>query len=273
MTTIPTAEERWLGFRQGRDDALAETHGWLTLTSFHWLADEPSRVDSVPGLWSALDGTATLTARTSDGLTDLSSGRAVDGTVTAELDDEESLPWMAYGGEDGRRVVVELARRAGRYAVRTRDAQSPTLTGFTGVPVFDYRPDLVVEGRFEPWDTPVVEPIATAHPEVDGAHPTVGEVVFVLPGDDREFRLHASREDAGSLSITFNDTTNGVTTAAWRKVTTRRPRPDGTVIIDFNRAINYPSAFTPYGTCPRPVDANVVDAPIEAGEKKPGGDA
>ncbi|WP_247827302.1 DUF1684 domain-containing protein [Arthrobacter antioxidans] len=274
MTHVPTPEERWLRFRASRDAALAEEHGWLTLTSFQWLGREPARVDVVPGLWSSTDDAAQLTAGASDGLTDLTDptgGRIVEGTVEATLEDEESLMWVAHGGEDGRRVVVELARRAGRYALRTRDASSPTRARFTGVPTFDYRPDLVVEGRFEPYGEPLHEPIPTAHPEVPGMHETAGDVVFSLPGDSHPFRLHAAQDASGALSITFHDTTNGITTAAWRKVTTRRPRPDGGVVLDFNRAINYPSAFTLYGTCPAPVGANTVDAPIEAGERSPAG--
>lgn len=269
MTTPQTAEQRWARFREARDTALAEIHGWLSLTSFQWLDGEAAEVESVPGRWSSAGGTARLTADPADSLTDLSTGRIVDGSISAALADEESLMWVAHGGVDGRRIVVELARRADRYAVRTRDAEAPTLTGFTGVPVFAYRPDLVVEGRFEPYDEPREERIGTAHPDVPGYQRTAGEVVFTLPGENREFRLHAAQEDAGSLSITFHDATNGTTTADWRKLTTRRPRPDGTVVLDFNRAINYPSAFTPYGTCPMPVSGNTVDAPIEAGERRP----
>ncbi|MHA7279719.1 DUF1684 domain-containing protein [Arthrobacter sp. MDT2-2] len=268
-TTAQTAEERWLRFRQARNTVLAEPHGWLTLTSFQWLGDEPAALELVPGLWRAAGDTASLTAHSADALTDLSTGRLVEGTLTAVLADEESLMWVAHGSADGRRVVVELARRAGRYAIRTRDAESPVLAAFTGVPVFDYDPGLVVVGRFEPYDEPREERIRTAHPDVPGTSSIVGDVVFSLPGGNREFRLCASQEDAGSLAITFHDRTNGSTTAPWRKVAARRPRPDGTVLLDFNRAINYPSAFTPYGTCPMPVSANVVDAPIEAGEKDP----
>lgn len=266
-----TPVERWRRFRDTRDAALAEEHGWLSLTSFQWLGGEPAPVDIVPGLWSSTGDTARLTAGAADGLTVLADGGPVEGTVTATLDDEESLLWVGYGGEDGRRVVVELARRAGRYALRTRDASSPALTGFAGVPTFDYRPDLVVEGRFEPYAEPLLEPIATAHPDVPGTHGTAGEVVFSLPGDHRRFRLRAAQDAAGALSITFHDATNGASTADWRKLTTRRPRPDGGVALDFNRAINYPSAFTAYGTCPAPVGGNVVDAAIEAGERTPAG--
>jgi uncharacterized protein (DUF1684 family) len=104
---------------------------------------------------------------------------------------------------------------------------------------------------------------------VPGTQTSVGDVVFTLPGDPREHRLRASQDETGALAITFHDATNGTSTASWRKVSLRRPRPDGSVVLDLNRTINYPSAFTPYGTCPRPVAANVVDAPIEGGEKRP----
>ena len=264
-----TAEHRWARFRAARDAALAEAHGWLSLTSFHWLTDQPSGRGDVPGRWSATDGAASVTAGPADGLTDLATGSLVDGTLSVTLDDEESLMWVAYGGPEGHRVVVELARRAGRYALRTRDAEATTLARFTGNPVFDYRADLVVEGRFEPFAEPLHEQIPTSRPDVPGTHTSVGDVVFTLPGSTREHRLQASQDEAGALTLTFHDSTNGASTASWRKVSLRRPRPDGSVVLDFNRTINYPSAFTPFGTCPLPVDANVVDAPVEAGEKRP----
>ncbi|MDQ4047111.1 MAG: DUF1684 domain-containing protein, partial [Actinomycetota bacterium] len=226
-----------------------------------------------PGLWSVDGTTAVLTATAADRLTLVSTGEPVDGTITARLADEESLMWVQFGGPDGSQVVVELAMRADKYAIRTRDSQSPVLTEFDGVPTFEYRPDLVVVARFEPYPEPVDIPIATANPLVDGVHRSVGELVFRLPGKDREYRLHAEEEKLGALTVTFHDETNGDSTDEWRKVSTARPRVDAsgqaTVVLDFNRAINYPSAFTPYGTCPMPVANNSLDARIEAGEKRP----
>ncbi|WDF33106.1 DUF1684 domain-containing protein [Arthrobacter agilis] len=272
MDSTTTPEDHWQRFRAARDSSLADDHGWLSLTSFQWLPAEAAALDLVPGLWSADAHAATITARAADGLTDLTSALPVDGAIDAVLDDEESLSWVAYGGEDGHRMVVELARRSGRYAVRTRDSGAPTLAAFTGVPTFPYRRDLVVEGRVEEFPEPRDEQIRTAHPEVSGVHRSVGEVAFRLPGAPQEWRLRAAREESGGLALTFHDATNGSTTADWRKVTTSRPGPDGVVLIDFNRAINYPSAFTPFGTCPAPVAGNVVTAPVEAGEKRPQGE-
>jgi uncharacterized protein (DUF1684 family) len=270
MSTAAAAQlERWQRFRTNRNKALASRHGWLTLTSFQWLDSRPSGVDLAPGLWSTDGTTAALTAAAADGLTLVETGASVDGTITATLTDEESLMWVQFGGDDGQQVVVELAMRADRYAIRTRDSGSPVLSEFDGVPTFEYNPDLVIEAAFEPYPEPVAIPIGTANPLVDGVHYSVGEVVFRLPGIDQEYRLHAEEEKLGALTITFHDGTNGDSTDEWRKVSTPKPRPDGSVVLDFNRAINYPSAFTPFGTCPMPVKGNSLDAKIEAGEKQP----
>jgi uncharacterized protein len=260
--------ERWQRFRDSRNKALASEYGWLTLTSFQWLESRPSAMDLVPGLWSTDGVKAELRAAPGDGLTLVATGESVDGTITAKVADEESLLWVQYGGSDGRQVVVELAMRAGKYAIRTRDSKSPVFTEFDGVPTFGYRPDLVVEARYEAYPEPVEVPIATANPLVGGVHRSAGELVFRLPGSDHEYRLQAEEEKLGALAVTFHDGTNGDTTDEWRKVSTPRPRPDNTVILDFNRAINYPSAFTPYGTCPMPVRNNSLDVKIEAGEKR-----
>ncbi|NVM98955.1 DUF1684 domain-containing protein [Arthrobacter sp. SDTb3-6] len=254
--------ERWDRFRAGRNTALAAEHGWLTLTSFQWLPAEPAALEGIPGLWGSDGTTASLTAAAGDGLTLVEGGAAVAGTITAALADEESLLWVRFGS-----VVVELGMRANRYMVRTRDARSPVLTQFTGVPVFGYNPGLVVTGTFEPYAEPRSVDIATANPEVPGVAVLVGEVVFALNGTSH--RLAAEQGRLGSLLVTFLDDTNNVTSSHWRKLEVARPRPDGTVVVDFNRAINYPSAFTDYGTCPAPVAGNRINAPIEAGERSP----
>lgn len=278
MNTTPDAQvERWQRFRKSRNTALASEHGWLTLTSFQWLENRPSRVDLVPGLWStdgtgsAKGATAYLTAAAQDGLTLVETGEPVDGTISASLANEESLTWVQFGGRDGKQVVVELVRRAHKYAIRTRDSRSPVFTEFDGVPTFDYDPGWVIQGSFEAYPEPVDVPIATANPLVDAVHRSVGEVVFRVPGIPHEIRLHAEEEKLGALTVTFHDETNGISTDEWRKVFIPRPRPDGSVVIDFNRAINYPSAFTPYGTCPMPVKGNSIDVEVTAGEKLPAG--
>jgi uncharacterized protein (DUF1684 family) len=38
-------------------------------------------------------------------------------------------------------------------------------------------------------------------------------------------------------------------------------------VLDFNRAINPPCAFTPYATCPLPPRQNMLTVAVRAGEK------
>ncbi|MHA7274562.1 DUF1684 domain-containing protein [Arthrobacter sp. TMT4-20] len=259
--------QQWRSFREQRDGSLAVGHGWLTLTSLQWLPAEPSALELVPGLWSAgrpgsAEG-ATLTAQVADGLTLASTGAPISGTITQLLDDGDSLNWVRY-----QDTVVELAVRGNRYVVRTRDNTAPTFTGFDGVPVFEYDSFSVAEGRYTAFPAAREIPIRTAHPEVDDVAQATGTVSFVIGGD--EHTLMADQQRDGSLKVAFHDATNKDTTAGWRFLVTDRVSPDGRVQLDFNRALNYPSAFTPYGTCPRPIDGNRIGVPVEAGERIPG---
>lgn len=254
--------QRWERFRTNRNDALAQSHGWLTLTSFHWLPETPTQFAGVPGKWSVEDGKAVLTANAADGIKLVKDSAPVAGTLNIQVADEESVSWVTYGT-----VVVELGMRANRYMIRTRDSAAPTLTSFTGVPVFDYNPELVLTGIFTPYDEPRSEIIKTANPEVPGVVELVGEVSFEIAG--QRYSLAAEPGDLGSLVLTFFDSSNNVSTAGWRKLELTKPRPDHSVIVDFNRAVNYPSAFSDFGTCPQPVDTNALPVSVAAGERNP----
>ncbi|MCY0905586.1 DUF1684 domain-containing protein [Arthrobacter sp. H14-L1] len=272
-TDTGTAHQEWDRFRRDRNAGLAAEHGWLSPTSLQWLGVQAAELQLFPGLWcadngrpaengrNADDGAATLRTEPEDGLQLVATQLPATGKLTATLADEESLLWVQHGS-----TVAELARRGGRYLVRTRNSQSPVLQAFRGVPVFDFRPDLVLHGRFEPYPVPQVVPRATANESVPASTTIVGELVFELDGHNH--RLLAEDGGNGSLDVTFHDATNGRSTAGWRKLTV--PPPVGAaVVLDFNRSVNYPSAFTPFGTCPMPVRGNRLDAPIEAGERAP----
>lgn len=260
-----TGVEQWSQFREQRNTTLAAENGWLTLTSLQWLLPDPSPVEGVPGLWSAGDPQtgAVLTARAGDGLTVAGTGAPVDGTLAIALRDGGSKNWVRY-----RDTVVELAVRGSRYVIRTRDNTAAAYTGFDGVPVHPYTGDAVVDAQFEPYTEPRAMPIRTAHPGVDDVMSATGTLTFALGGSTHT--LVVEQLSSGSLKLAFHDETNGHTTAGWRFLVTDRPSPSGSVALDFNRALNYPSAFTPYGTCPQPVEGNRITVPVEAGELQPG---
>lgn len=70
----------------------------------------------------------------------------------------------------------------------------------------------------------------------------------------------------------FGDATNGhATYGGGRFLSTDPVADDGTVMLDFNLAVNPPCVFTPYATCPLPPEGNVMAFAMEAGEKMWGG--
>jgi hypothetical protein len=74
----------------------------------------------------------------------------------------------------------------------------------------------------------------------------------------------------GSLFVLFTDETSGKTTyAANRSLQLPPPAEDGSVHLDFNRAVNLPCAYTTFATCPLPPTENRLPVAVEAGEKKP----
>jgi len=95
--------------------------------------------------------------------------------------------------------------------------------------------------------------------------PLAGRLHFILNG--RPMVLDALTE-GDELFIIFGDETSGLETyAAGRFLYASMPDTEGNTILDFNRAINPPCAFTTYATCPLPPRQNVLSVAVRAGEK------
>ena len=244
-----------------RDEGLAVPFGWLSLSSYQWLPEDPGPLKLVPGRWSANATAARATFDAADAVT-TPDGDPVYGALVQTLHEDESMHFIRHGD-----TLVELGVRGGRYMIRTRERTHPRLKAFTGVPVFDYDPTLIVPGRFTAFHAPQVVQIGSFRPDTRLKTELVGEVEFELAG--KRAVLAASQNVNGSLTLDFRDATNGEQTAAWRFVTVPAPSADGSVTIDFNRTLNYPMAFSPYAVCPAPVPGNRIEAKVRAGELQP----
>ena len=263
-TAVTTFETDWQEWHSARERDLATPHGWLSLTSFHWLPEAPTQLEGLPGRFSVVDGQAVLEASVEDGYRVRENRLPVDGIVRAQVAEARSLEWLIRGD-----VVVELALRGGRYAIRTRDPQAPALVHFGGVPAFDRDEKWILEGTFTPFDVPRTIEVGTARPDLVQYLSAVGAVTVSVDG--QEVELLAAAGGAGTLNIAFHDATNGTLTAPWRAVGVTAPDAAGRVRIDFNRAVNFPFAFSDFGTCPAPAAGNLLPVAVTAGELAPGG--
>ncbi|MDX3000872.1 DUF1684 domain-containing protein [Kribbella solani] len=256
MTVVSDLEQDWHTWHAARERDLDTDYGWLSIVAFDWLPSAPTALQGLPGQWWA-DERAHVSA--SGELT--LGGEPVRGTVSASVPEAGSLSWLLYGDR-----LAELVLRGGRYAVRQRDPGAVTRRDFTGVPAYALDDNWLVTGYFSPYPKAQRLEVTTARDDLRQHVIAVGTVHVAL--GDRAYELVATAAGDSRLNLSFHDQTNGAETAPWRTVTTGPVARDGSVSIDFNRAINLPFAFTAYGTCPAPVPGNRIDLPVTAGEKK-----
>lgn len=188
--------------------------------------------------------------------------RVEDNGFSARLPEGGSLSWFTVGS-----VLYELIDRGGRLGVRVRDSKSPLLGKFFEVPAFDPDPDFVFLGRFTRFDPFKTFTIETAQEDLQLQTQAAGIVTFETK--QGEVSLLATGCPKTGLQLDFHDSTNGKTTPAWRTLDLGVPNQDGSLVIDFNRAVNYPFAFTAFATCPAPIEGNVVPFEVTAGERRP----
>lgn len=256
--------QQWHQWHAQREESLREPHGWLSISAYHWITGTSDVIDGVPGTWSAAGDRLTVTATPSDGLliSDDDGDQLVDGGRTIELAESGSQAFAHHGDH-----LIEVIRRAGRYALRLRDPDAPTRTRFDGVPTYGYDPAWVLDARLQPFGEPATAVVGSAAPGLRQTIQTVGTVAIEIDGQQHTLTATGTPE---AWRVSFSDETSGTETAAWRAVGVDATGA-GTGRIDFNRAVNYPYVFTDYGTCPRPVAGNHLPVPVRAGEKAPHG--
>lgn len=251
--------QQWQEWRADRERELADPYGWLALVSLEWLDELPREYPGVPGVWWQDKDAAYVDPKGADLTHD---GEPIIGVHRFELVNSGAGTRVAADG-----IEVEVARRSG-YLIRVHDPKAPALQAFRGVPTYQPSAGWVLRGRFEPFDEP--------RPTTVGAVVEGLRHVYVAPGQVRfehegvSHTLTAFNGKKSGLSILFTDATSGVTTyAANRSLAVATPDADGTVVLDFNRAVNLPCAFTDYATCPLPPAGNDLPFAVEAGEQTP----
>jgi uncharacterized protein (DUF1684 family) len=251
---------QWQEWKAARERELASPYGWLALVSLEWLTNEPTEYPGLPGLWWQDSEAAYVDPRGAE----LShESEPITAVRRFELVNSGLGTRVAAGD-----LEIEIARRSG-YLIRVHDPKAPVLRAFHGVPSYAPDPAWVLRGRFEPFDEPRPTTVGAVVPGLH-VYSVPGLVRFEHDGAEHTLAAFNGRNGAGSLSILFTDATSGVTTyAANRSLPVAAPEPDGTVTLDFNRAVNLPCAFTDFATCPLPPEGNNLPFAVSAGEQIP----
>jgi uncharacterized protein len=255
-------DRQWHAWRRQHEKRLADPHGFLAITGLHWLDTAERRFDDAPGAWSTgPDGVTVVLAAGEELVVD---GETVRGTYHFGVIPERGGINAAFGD-----AVVEVAKRGGFDIIRPRHPGNQLLADFAGVPTYAPDPAWVLGGRYVPFETPRAVTVGAAVEGLQHVYESPGRVEF--DHDGRQLSLTAfNGREPGSLFILFVDATSGVTTyAANRSLSVDAPAADGTVVLDFNRAVNLVCAYTDFATCPLPPAENRLPIAVEAGEKIP----
>jgi len=245
----------WEAFRRGREKGLTRPDGFLSITGLYWLDADPQRFEGVPGAWwlgpegvevelGEAESLVVDAGAIADVVTQIESGHHVLGPA-----DEDGI-WTRAGD-----VRIEVANRDGSVLLRPRDPEHRLRHDHRPTPVYPASVEWVATATFTP------------HASLPAADDTIGEIAFTVDG--RPVTLSAF-DDYGGLWLVFSDATSGRTTyGAGRQLYVDPPAADGSVVLDFNRTINLPCAYTEFTTCPVPLPQNRLSVAIEAGEKIP----
>lgn len=162
-------------------------------------------------------------------------------------------------------LSFHVIERGDRRFLRVKDSASAVRRDFAGIDRFGVDPAWRVTARLDTVGVAATVPIVNVLGQVEPT-PSPGVLRFEIGG--QTLQLVPVGEAGEPLFLVFGDLTNGHETyGGGRFLSTEPPAPDGTVVIDFNKATNPPCAFTPYATCPLPPDGNRLPLRVTAGEK------
>lgn len=257
MTTEQTYRDEIENWRTQRLASLKGEAGWLNIIGRWELEPGTVTVGSaadndivlevgpahVGSFTQAADGGVTFTA--------------ADGGVPEALElDKKNFPKLTVD-----RLLLEVTSLNSRNALRIRDRQSTAPAALSSIPHFPVDPAWRIEAQWLPLDTPrtaTVDTVMGIPTEVTITHKAVfehdGETVELLP-------THGTEQ---APQFVLRDATAGETYPASRFLF---GAPHGSkIVLDFNKAINPPCAFSDYAVCPLPPAENVLPFRIEAGE-------
>lgn len=257
--------------RAKRVQRLTAPDGWLTLIGLHFLTPGSSTVGSgksnavVLAAGPAELGTVTLAEAGNVTL-------AVAPDVEVRVNDEVMRAVELGDGVHGKQIVATTATvslhvidRGGRKALRVKDSAAPRRAHFVGIDYFPTDPAWRIEAQWVAFDQPREVMIRNILGQESPAQ-VLGKAVFTRDGHTLEL-LPIQETPEDDLFFVISDLTSGNETYGAARFLYAAPAKDGKVVLDFNRAVNPPCAFTPFATCPLPPKENQLPIAVTAGEK------
>ncbi|KAA3618953.1 MAG: DUF1684 domain-containing protein [Calditrichaeota bacterium] len=259
-------------WHQKRVERLKTETGWLNLAGLFWLQEGQNTFGSdtknhlvfpekaAPFLGTLILKHGEVELQPNSKVEILQNNQPVK-KMTLINDNEKNTTVLNYG--DLRWFVI---KRGVRYGIRLRDLKHKLLDEFKGIERFAIDESWKVKALFEKYDPPkkIFIPDVTGNKneaECFGA--------YVFEKDGKNYRIEPTGRLTGkSMFLVFGDATNRKSTyGGGRFLYLPVPDENNEAIIDFNKAYNPPCVFSPFATCPLPMEINILALEITAGEK------
>ncbi|MEO8095381.1 MAG: DUF1684 domain-containing protein [Pseudolysinimonas sp.] len=261
-TTTDADADAWKIYHERRELAVVQPLGSLALVNTQ-IIDSEQPIWGVPGRWAPLPaGESGLKVIASAADNIRVDGELVDGEAVVRSKDDPSPSDVVFS--DTLRGFV-VSQNTGGYALRIWDAKSESIENFGGIDTFDYDPAWVITASWS--ENPQGTTMGFEHLKDDGAsreEVVPGSIRFSHDGSDYDL---AAFKSGRALQLVFADATNGDSTYSVGRFLYVAPNADGTITLDFNRAVLPPCAFSYAFNCPLPPKQNRFPFAVEAGEK------
>ena len=272
-----------LAWRTQHATDLQKPDGWLSLVGLEWLEPGETSIGSAQDNKIHLPSTAPahigILKLQNNAVTLLPpkegfpSGLQIDGapakqlSLRADQDKDKFNSHVTIGT-----INFYVIKRADKFALRIKDAKSPSLLEFHGLKWFELNPEYRVTATWTPY-VPAKSVSLLTLVGTEYSEPVPGFAEFTLQG--KTFRLEPVLEDPNNPKLFFilRDTTSTETTyPACRFLYTAFPNhgvdQPGELLLDFNHLENPPCAYTPYATCPLPPAGNRLAIALPVGEQR-----
>ncbi len=258
MTASKGYRDKVEAWRKERLAKLAAEDGWLNLV----------------GRWDLNQGAASLGSAPDNNIV-LPAGRARLGVIVVEGETASFTP--ADGGTPIRIVadrkspprfaacqfLFEIMLVGEGLSLRARDKDHPARRSPPAISSFDLDESWRITAQWVALDQPVES-------EVETMVGTINKLLVthkaVFEHDGARYELLPSYGTPQSPQFVIRDQTAATETYQASRFVYGEEVGDGEIVLDFNKAINPPCAFTDFAVCPLPPAQNILPFRIPAGE-------
>jgi len=258
MTDYAQSYQDW---KVRRLAALKAPDGWLNIIARVWLSEGTVTVGSAADndivLSAGPEHVGSLTQDADGGVT---YAPADGGPVQVLTLDKKKPPRFTAGN-----LLLEVTTLNGDNALRVRNTASDAPNHLAPIEYFPLDPSWRIVARWVPLEAPLgitVDTSKSIPTEVEVTHKAVFEK------DGQTYELVATHGTPEAPQFVIRDLTSRDSTYPACRFVYGEEVTQDSIVLDFNKAINPPCAFTEHAVCPLPPPENVLPIRIEAGEKR-----